>query len=304
MTRKNPNLVAPLGALMLAGAAGLVASATASTVVAAEARCESCATWNEPTKPFRIYGNTWYVGTRHLSAVLVTSDYGHVLIDGALPQSVDQIAANIEALGFKLGDVKAILNSHEHFDHAGGIAGLQQRTGAQVYARRPANDVLTSGKPSKNDPQFALKLPAVPKVPQVWVVNDDQLLGVGGVRLRAIATPGHTQGGTTWTWESCEGGKCLQMVYADSLSAISGKGFRFGPVDGNGAGAELARSIDRVGKLACDVLITPHPEASALFERIARRPESPPEAIREEGGCQRYAQSAREKLEARVREEG
>ena len=57
-----------------------------------------------------------------------------------------QIAANIETLGFKVADVKAILNSHAHFDHAGGLAELQRLSGAPVYVRRPAADVLRAGK--------------------------------------------------------------------------------------------------------------------------------------------------------------
>ena len=96
--------------------------------------CDNCDEWNEPQAPFNIFGNTWYVGTGGLSAILVTGPEGHVLLDGALPQSAAQIQANIEALGFRIGDVKLIVNSHEHFDHAGGIAALQRASGATVAA--------------------------------------------------------------------------------------------------------------------------------------------------------------------------
>jgi len=83
--------------------------------------CEWCAGWSQPREPFRIFGNTWYVGTAGLSAILVTGPEGHILLDGALPQSATQIQANIEALGFRILDVKLIVNSHEHFDHTGGL---------------------------------------------------------------------------------------------------------------------------------------------------------------------------------------
>src|SRR5512146_2131722 len=94
------------------------------------ATCPNCAEWNAPQRPFRIYGNTYYVGTHGLSAILLTSSEGHVLIDGDLPESAPQIIANIRALGFRIEDVKLILNSHTHFDHAGGIAALQRASGA------------------------------------------------------------------------------------------------------------------------------------------------------------------------------
>src|SRR5437016_7132749 len=97
-------------------------------VVAQDMRssCANCATWNLPQQPFRIYGNTYYVGTHGLSSILITSDRGHVLIDGALSESVPPIVANIRTLGFKVEDIKLIVNSHVHFDHAGGIAELQK----------------------------------------------------------------------------------------------------------------------------------------------------------------------------------
>ncbi len=271
------------------------------------AKCAECARWNEPTKPFRIYGNTWYVGTAHLASVLITSDFGHVLIDGALPQSVPQIMANIEALGFKPTDVKAILLSHAHFDHAGGIADLQRLTGAQVYARRPAHEVLMRGKLNADDPQFGLKAPPIAPLKNAWILHDDQLLGVGSIRLRALATPGHTSGGASYTWESCARGTgegCLTMVYADSLNPVSAKGFKFGAAEGNGAGAALAQSATRIESLKCDVIITAHPQASNLMERITKRgTNESAEAIMDEAGCKRYAEAARAALSERLKSE-
>ena len=96
--------------------------------------CPQCVEWNKGQVPFRIFGNTYYVGPHGLSSVLITSSAGHVLIDGDLPESAPRIVDNIQALGFRLKDVKIIVNSHVHFDHAGGIAELQRRTGARVLA--------------------------------------------------------------------------------------------------------------------------------------------------------------------------
>ncbi|HMA13048.1 MAG TPA: subclass B3 metallo-beta-lactamase, partial [Steroidobacteraceae bacterium] len=204
-------------------ALALLAAGAAGTAVAAggNSGAPDPVAMNKPHKPFQIYGNTYYVGTDQLSSILITSEFGHVLIDGGLPESAPQIKANIEALGFKLTDVKAILNSHTHPDHAGGIAELQKISGADVYALRPANDVLTTGRQNPADPQAATKGASVPKVARVWVAQDDQQIGIGSIRVHAIATPGHTPGGTTWAWDACEGSKCLKAVYADSLNPVS-----------------------------------------------------------------------------------
>ncbi|MDY6949307.1 MAG: MBL fold metallo-hydrolase, partial [Pseudomonadota bacterium] len=101
---------------------------------AASIDCSQCEAWNREQAPFRIFGNTYYVGPHGLSAVLITSPAGHVLIDAALPQSAPLIARHVQQLGFEMSDVKIILNSHAHYDHAGGIAELQKLSGAKVLA--------------------------------------------------------------------------------------------------------------------------------------------------------------------------
>ena len=116
--------------------------------------CASCAEWNAPREPYRVHGNTYYVGTAGLSAILITSEAGHVLIDGGLPQSAPLIDASIRTLGFRTEDVRLILNSHAHYDHAGGIAALQRASGAAVAAGGAA--ALRSGGPPPDDPQFAI----------------------------------------------------------------------------------------------------------------------------------------------------
>lgn len=296
---KNKTLILITG---IALALGMTAVAKDKTSYLASL-CPDCATWNDPVKPFKIYGNTWYVGMKNIGAVLITSDFGNVLIDSGMPESVPQITANIEALGFKVTDIKAILNSHMHYDHAGGFAELQRLTGAPVYARNVAAEVLRTGKLPKDDPQFRSRSPAIPPVAKVWNVSDEQLLGVGSTRLRVIPTPGHTPGGTTWTWESCEADKCLTMVYADSLSPVASPGFRFSDGGDSGAGADLKRSIARLEKLPCDVLITPHPNASGFMERIANRPASNPQGIKDDTQCRKYAEAADAALTARLAEE-
>ncbi|MEN9705954.1 MAG: subclass metallo-beta-lactamase [Pseudomonadota bacterium] len=259
------------------------------------------AEWNAPQAPFRLYGNTYYVGTRGLASVLVVSDYGHTLIDAGLPETAPIILKNIESLGFRPGDIKAILNTHAHGDHAGGFAAIQQASGAPVYVRRPSEATIRTGRLQKDDPQAHAKAPPMPPVKAVWIVSDEQLLGVGSNRFQAFATPGHTPGGTTWSWDACEKDKCLRMVFADSLSPVSDKQFKFGASkDYPTVLSDFELSYKRLESMPCDVLITPHPEQSAFLERVASRPSSEPAAVKDTEGCRRYAAEFRGKLAARL----
>ena len=285
---------------VLLAAAAATAGITYAADKASRSSCAECAAWNEPHKPFKIFGDTYYVGTAQLTSILIATEFGHVLIDGALPESAPQMKANIEALGFKLEDVKAILNSHTHPDHAGGIAELQKLSGADVYALRPAYEVLSTGKLNRDDPQAARKGPAIAPVSRLWIAQDDQQLGVANVRLRAIATPGHTPGGTTWTWDSCEGAKCLRMVYADSLSPVAADKYRFS--DHPEVVQQFESSFGRIAALPCEVLLTPHPAQSQLFERLDTGKENT-DAIRDPEGCKKYVQGAREALAKRLETE-
>jgi metallo-beta-lactamase class B len=283
-------------------AIALLSAGSAQQVMAAGKKTSGpdIAAWNMPHKPFQIFGNTYYVGTAELSSILITSEFGHVLIDGGLPQSAPQIKANIEALGFKLTDVKAILNSHTHPDHAGGIAELQRQSGADVYALRPANEVLTRGKATADDPQAASKGIGVPKVARVWVAQDDQQIGIGSIRMRAIATPGHTPGGTSWAWDACEGSKCLKAVYADSLNPVSSDKYRFS--DHPEVLQSFETAYKRLEALPCELLLTPHPALSELFERLDTG-KTNTEAVKDANGCRKYIATQRDALAQRLASE-
>ena len=262
-------------------------------------QCGLCAEWNAPQQPLHLFGNTYYVGTRGLSAILITSPAGHVLIDGGLPDSAPLILDNIRSLGYRVEDVELILNSHAHHDHAAGIAALQEATGGRVAASRASAAVLERGSSGPDDPQFGSVL-EFPPVRDVDMFEDGQVLRVGDVAVRALATPGHTPGGTSWSWESCEGDRCLDFVYADSLTPVSAPDFRFS--DGTrypSAVADFERSFGALEEVACDILLTPHPDASSLWERVGRGVEG----LVDPGACRRYAATARSQLVRRLENE-
>ena len=270
--------------------------------------CDSCATWNAPQAPFRVFGNTYYVGPAGLASVLVTSPDGHVLLDGALPQSAAGIEANIRALGFRPEDIRLIVASHAHFDHVGGIAALARLSGARVAASAPAARALEHGNLFPEDPQFGFGPvgTAFPPVPYVTVVGDGEALHVGALTVTSHLTPGHTPGSTTWTWRACEAGPCLDVVYADSLTAVAAPGFRFTGDGGHPSLVDTFRqSLATVERLPCDILLTVHPEFSHVTEKLAKRAATPgTNPFIEPGACRAYVREARETLETRIATEG
>jgi len=153
-------------------------------------------TWNDPVEPFRITDNLYYVGASDLTSFLITTPEGHIVIDGGFESTAPMILANIRKLGFRVEDVKFILNSHAHYDHAGGIPALKKATGATFVAgRRDAPQLARGGL---GDPHFGDKYPFPPIVPD-RLVDDDDTVTLGGITVVAHATPGHTPGCTTWT---------------------------------------------------------------------------------------------------------
>ena len=266
--------------------------------------CGMCPKWNEPREPFRVFGNTYYVGVAGLSSVLITSESGHVLIDGALPQSAPIIDRNIRSLGFRTEDIRLILHSHEHFDHVGGLAAFQRASGAPVAASPPAAAALERGEPTDADPQRALPDAErrFPRVAKVRRIADGETLHVGNLALTAHFTPGHTPGSTTWTWRSCEGERCLNVVYADSLNPVSASGYRFTAAPG--AVERFRRSIDTVRKLPCDILLSVHPEFTGLEAKAARRAQGvQPDPFIDPAACRAYADRAATSLARRIDEE-
>jgi metallo-beta-lactamase class B len=263
--------------------------------------CDPCEEWNVGHEPFRIHGDTWYVGTAGLGAILIASQEGHILIDGGLPQSAALIAENIRKAGFRLEDIKLILNSHTHYDHAGGIAALQRATGAKVAASPASKRALERGGPTEDDPQFAFGRQHNDYAPvrDVREIGDGETLRVAASSTAVTAhfTPGHTPGGTTWTWRACEATKCLNMVYGDSLNSVSAPGFKF---DQPTRLAAFERSIARVEALPCDILITVHPTAIDMDGRLAKAGALP---LLDAAACRNYAAGARQRLHQRVTEE-
>jgi len=262
--------------------------------------CERCEDWNKPLDPFRIHGNTWYVGTDGLSSILIETDDGLVLIDGGLPQSAALIDANIRELGFDPLDVKAILVSHVHFDHIGGVSALQRMTRANVFTSERGIAPLTGGALEEDDPQYVAGTDegSFPAVRNVTAIGDGEFVSVGGVDVQAVYTPGHTANSVTWTWESCALGECLNVVYADSLTAVSAQGYSFGA---SGAADQMIESAGTIADLSCDILLSPHPFFFGMYDKLERMDDGNP--FVSSLACTFFAESALDWLEQRLQAE-
>src|SRR5262245_14965854 len=99
----------------------------------------------QPAEPFRIAGNFYYVGANDVSAFLITGPEGHIVLEAGYPTTAKMIMGSIAKLGFDIKDVRVLLNSEPHPDHAGGLALLQQASGAQLWASDASADSLAAG---------------------------------------------------------------------------------------------------------------------------------------------------------------
>ncbi len=254
--------------------------------------CVNDPSWTAPEKPFRIYGNTWHVGPRGLGVFLITAPTGHVLIDGGVAGNVSLIKANIRSLGFNLHDIKWIINSHAHCDHAGGIAQLVRDTGAQVIAN--AADIPLLARGGHGDPQYGDRFQFSP-VRVTRAVTDGERLQLGALVLTAHSTPGHTKGNTTWTWQSCEAARCLHMVDVGSLSAPDYK------LVGHPKYPDIVRdfesSFPKVAAMPCEIALAPHPGMVDFWDRVAKRNLGDADALIDPTLCRTYAKDARESFE-------
>jgi metallo-beta-lactamase class B len=287
--------------------ASLIALAAASVAVATPADdprtqsvalAQACATrdgWSDAAPPARIFANTYYVGTCGITVLLITSPKGHVLIDGATAEAVPSILANMRTLGFDPRDVKVIVGSHEHFDHMGGFAALKAATGARLLVRAPARAAVETGRTDRADPQRGIIADMTPAGVDGTIV-DSQPVRVGDIALTPVATPGHTSGGTSWIWRGCEGVRCLSFAYIDSLTAVSADAYRF--VDHPERVAPFRTTFDRVSALKCDLLITPHPAVSDLFQRLSRAT-----PLVDRDACVRLVGAMRKRLDDRLAKE-
>ncbi|MDG2532303.1 subclass B3 metallo-beta-lactamase [Sphingomonas sp. HITSZ_GF] len=262
---------------------------------------EAAAKWIGPQAPIRVHGNTYLVGFQGMNVALIDTGKGLILIDGAVPQSVRDVEANLRKLGFRIQDVKLILSTEPHFDHAGGLAALAHDSGATVLAGSWAVPVLKQGKSTPDDPQAAWLEP-FPAVSQVRAVKDGAAIRLGSVTVTARATPGHTPGSMSWTWQSCEGRACKAIVFGSSLNPVAADGYRF--TRHPEVVASFRTSQAKMRAMPCDILFSAHPDNSGGPEKYARFARGVrPNPYLDPGACRAYADRSAGALAKRLADE-
>lgn len=219
--------------------------------------------WNRPTEPFRIIGNVHYVGTEQLAAYLLTSKRGHILIDGGMPESADQIAANVRRLGFRVEDIEIMLVNHAHMDHAGGLARLKRLTGAKLLASAGDRPELENGRIAYRDQAWPF-----PAVKVDGVLREGQRVRVGDTVLTTHLTPGHTKGCTSWTTRARETARPVDVLFACSLSVAEQPLLRDARYPQ--ASADFRRTFAKLRGMKADVFLNYHAEGFDLAGKRQR----------------------------------
>lgn len=196
---------------------GILMSVSFSVAAAAQQN-EVARAWNQPVDPFRIAGNIYYVGASDLTSFLITTSDGHIVLDGGLEQTAPMIIANIKRLGFRIEDVRLLLNSHAHLDHAGGLAELKRATGAKFLSS--AGDAPQHARGGLDDPQFGNIYPYPPIDPD-RLIRDGEKIRLGDTTMTAHITAGHTKGCTTWSTTARHENEVLNVIFLCSPSIPS-----------------------------------------------------------------------------------
>lgn len=238
--------------------------------------------WNAPSEPFTVAGNIHYVGTKAVSSWLITTPKGHILIDGVIAQSAPQIIANIERLGFSIRDVRHLLNSHAHYDHAGGLAGLKQASGGTMIASAADKPYLEAGA-IDHGPSAGMRFPPV-RVDRV--IGDGDRVSLGGTTMIAHLTPGHSPGCTSWSMEFKWKNSEHRKAFFHCSSTVAGQSLT--PEAYPGMVAAFRSTFAKVRAIKVDLFLANHDNFFDLDAKRLRQISGDPEAFFDPHELQRF----------------
>lgn len=251
--------------------------------------------WNQPVEPFRIIRNIYYVGASDVTSYLIATPKGHILLDGGFEETAPMILANVEKLGFDPADIRILLSSHAHYDHAGGLAAIHDKTGATLIASEGDAPQLARG--GKDDPQFGDRFPFPPVTPDRLAREGDRVT-LGGSILTAHITPGHTRGCTTWTMKVREKGKTYDVVFLGSPSVPSDYKLAGNPRYPD-AVDDYRRQFATLKALPCDVFLAAHGNFYDLAGKM-KRAGSKPNPFVDPDGYKAFVEKMEAAFEERV----
>lgn len=257
--------------------------------------------WTTPEPPFRIVGSIHYVGTKDLAAYLITTPAGHILLDGAVPGLGGEIEKSIRTLGFKPEDIKILLTTQAHFDHAGTLAHFAALSHGSVRVMQGDEQLVADG--GKSDYLFGARTDLYFAPVKVdTVLKDGDVITLGGVSLTALRTPGHTPGCATYTMTVTEGGKAYKVVFPGSTSVNPGTRLVKNPSYPSIAD-DFRRTFDRLVSLTPDIYLAAHASAFDLAGKRARMKTEGVQAFVDPEGYRRLHAQKREAFEALVKKE-
>ena len=195
--------------------------------------------WTRPFPGHRVIGNLYAVGTYDLAVFLVTSDEGHFLINTGLEDSTEMIRGNIESLGFRLEDVRVLLQMQAHWDHTAALAEIKEMTGAEMWATAGDAPVLEDG--GFSDPHFGGR-ESFPPVEVDRIIADGEVLELGDARLTVMESPGHTAGSSSYLMTVEENGREYSVAIANMGTINPGKRLVVDPTY-PGRGRRLRRDV-------------------------------------------------------------
>lgn len=259
-------------------------------------------TWNDYEAPFRLAGPIYYVGTRHLAVFLVASPQGHILVDGGMPDTAPVIEKSIRQLGFKPEDIRILLTTQAHFDHVGSHAHFKKLSGAMVQAMAGDETLLRDG--GKSDYLFgASREFHFPPVTVDRVLKDGDIVTVGGVRITARHTPGHTPGSASYEMTVRDGGRDYRVVFAASTTVNPGTRLVKDP-SYPGILDDFRRTFTVLQSLEPDIFVSGHASFFDLQKKRARiTSENPAQAFVDSDGYRTLIAQRQKEFEALVAKE-
>jgi len=290
------------------GLTGCVAALLLGVVVAAQQKAPAPApvntdnpAWTTPVAPFKIVGPIHYVGTKDLAAYLITTPAGHILIDGAVPSMAGEIEKSITTLGFKPADIKILLTTQAHFDHAGTMAHFQKLSKASVRIMQGDDRLIADG--GRSDYLFGTQADTHYAPVKVDVVlKDGDVITLGGVSLTALRTAGHTPGCATYTMSVTDGGKTYAVVFPGSTTVNPGTRLVKNP-SYPGIADDYRRTFERLASLEPDIFLAAHASFFDLEGKRARMATEGVEAFVDRDGYRRLHAQKREAFDALIKEQ-
>lgn len=277
---------------------GLFAAFAADAAFTPVLRADIDPDWTTPMPPFRIAGNLYYVGSRDLASYLIATPQGHVLINGNLATSPPQIRASIEKLGFHARDIKILLISHGHYDHCAGSAAIKRMTGAKYLVMAADVSVVESGGRTDfryaNDPSMHFPPCKVDRA-----LHDGETIELGGTRLTAHKTAGHTKGCTTWTMSIPQNGRSYNVVIVGSPNV--NPGYRLiGNTQYPQIAADYQQGFRTLRSLPCDIFLGAHGGYFNMLEKYKRLQAGDTNAFVDPAGYKAYVEEREQAFESEL----